>query len=127
MDLSTCISQSKSCKLRAACGSPGPGTGRAAQRGRDRSWLGAFLALDVASSVTQLLSSQSSTASRSAAELLQLCGLLQTQGGLLLQYYLLARASQCRKPSCCSLDSLSLGNMQGFSSRFITRVILHLK
>lgn len=85
MDLSICISQSKSCKLRAACGSPGPGTGRAAQRGRDRSWLGALLALDIASSVTQLLSSQSFTVSRGAAELLhmQLCGLLQSFGPVL--------------------------------------------
>lgn len=47
-----------------------------------------MLALNVASSVSQLLSSQSSTAARGSAELLhmQMCGLLQAQGGLLVQW-----------------------------------------
>lgn len=131
MDLSTCISPSKSCTPKAGCGSPGPGMGRTAQRSRDGAWPWALLppqqetcgtASSAASSPHIWAALEAArfapfcgpTASGGAAEIqhTQLNDLILAQGSPSIQCPLLAGASQRREPSHASLCSPWSGDFQ---------------
>lgn len=127
MDLSTCTSQSKSCKPRVICCSPSTGVGSTAWRSQDGAWLGALLALGTAISAISLLQSWAALVAAPFAAVFhgltvtigtpevsytQLHSLLQAQGGPSVWCHLLARASQCREPSLCSLGSQPFEDFQ---------------